>query len=104
DFRAARVRRPGGRRGQGARRERPAGGCDRADRPRTAAAGERAPDRRLPAASPERPRLAGLTSSMRPLRSPPLAGLPSDLLCVLGAGAGVQAPLEPAELALELAP
>ena len=44
------------------------------------------------------------STSRRPLRPPPLPCLLSDLQRMLGAGARVKAPLEPAELALELAP
>ena len=103
DRRAARVRRPGRSRGQGPGRERPARGRDGPDRARPPVAGERAPDRRFPAADPERAFLTR-SASRRPLRPPALPRLPSDLLRVLRASARVEAPLEPAELPLELAP
>src|SRR5213592_972607 len=101
DLGAARARRPGRRRGQGAGRERPARSRHRADRAWSTAAGKRAADRRLPAASSGSARLA---PPRRALGAAPLTSLLPNLLGVLGAGARVEAPLEPAELALELAP
>src|SRR5262249_19707214 len=68
-----------------------------------AVARERAPDRRLPATDPHDPQLAR-PSARWPLGAPPLPGLPSDLVRVLGSRARVEAALEPAKLALKLAP
>src|SRR5262249_53036388 len=101
--RAAALRRSGRRRGPAARRERPARGCDGPDRARRAVARERAPDRRLPATDPHDSELAR-PSARWPLGAPPLPGLPSDLVRVLGSRARVEAALEPAKLALKLAP